>query len=74
VVFVFASQPQPGRRLHVRWFGVNGRPIGTKDEANRPTVQTAISARNASIPRGRYRVELRSGSTTIATHTVTIGR
>jgi hypothetical protein len=72
--FVFASQPAPGRRLSVRWFGADGRVIGTRTKSNRPTVQTAIAAGGASLPKGRYRVELRSGNAAIATHSLTIRR
>jgi hypothetical protein len=70
--FVFASQPKRGERLSVRWIGASGKPIGTRSESNRPTVQTGITALEGPLPMGRYRVELRAGATIIATHTFTI--
>ena len=70
--FVFASQPQGGEKLSVRWFSPAGKPVGGHAESNRPTVQTSVRS-SAPIPRGRWRVELRVGRTVISTHTVDIG-
>jgi hypothetical protein len=69
---VFAALPKPGEHLSVSWIGANGRPIGTKPESNRATVQTGITTLKGPLPMGRYLVELRAGATIIATHTFTI--
>jgi hypothetical protein len=70
--FVFAAQPRRGEHLSVRWFGANGKAIGTQPESNRPTVQTGITTLKGPLPQGRYRVELWADATIIATHNVTI--
>src|SRR6185436_15559191 len=70
--FVYASQPRRGKPVSVRWFAPGGKPIGTTAKPNRPTVQTTIWSR-AALPKGRYLVELLSGKSVVAVHTVAIG-
>jgi hypothetical protein len=69
--FVYASQPRRGKHVGVRWFAPDGKPIGTTEKANRPTVQTTIWS-GATLPKGRYVVELWSDEAVVAAHTVTI--
>jgi hypothetical protein len=71
VTFVFASQPAAKRKLTVEWLAPAGKAIGSTRKPNRPTVQTSISSSTA-LPRGTWRVRLRSGSTLIATHNVIV--
>jgi hypothetical protein len=69
--FVFASQPQAGQKLSVAWRDQTGKLVAIRAKPNRPTVQTGVSS-NRPLPKGRWRVDLRTGQNVIATHTTVI--
>jgi hypothetical protein len=69
--FVFAAQPNARTKLTVVWHDQNGRVIAVRPKPNRPTVQTGVSS-NSALPKGRWRVELRSGRVVIATHEIVV--
>jgi Divergent InlB B-repeat domain len=69
--FVFAAQPDARKKLSVVWHDQDGKVIAVRPEPNRPTVQTGVSS-NSALPKGRWRVELRSGRVVIATHEIVV--
>jgi hypothetical protein len=58
--YLFAAQPQAGRKLTVTWYRPDGRLIGTIPKPNRPVVWSWLRS-NYPIPRGIWRAELHAG-------------
>jgi hypothetical protein len=66
VHFVFAAQPSGSAALSVAWYQPDGRLLGVAQKPNRPDVTSAISS-GSPLPKGRWRVDLRAGTTVVKT-------
>jgi hypothetical protein len=64
VTFDFQAQPKAGHNLTISWFEPNGKLLGTASKPSGSTITSSIKS-NSALPRGAWRVELRSGGTLV---------
>ncbi len=64
VTFDFQTQPRSNQKLTISWFEPSGKLLGTVTKPSGRTVTSSIKS-NAALPRGAWRVELRSGGTLV---------
>ena len=56
--------PRLNQKLTISWFEPNGKLLGSASKPSGPTVTSSIKS-NAALPRGAWRVDLRSGGTLV---------
>jgi hypothetical protein len=64
VTFDFQAPPKTNQKLMVYWFEPNGKLLGSASKPSGQTVTSSIKS-NEALPRGAWRVDLRSGGTLV---------
>jgi dipeptidyl aminopeptidase/acylaminoacyl peptidase len=71
--FRFAARPKPGKRLTVRWFSPGARRPVAIDRKPISGLVIAFIKGSGPLPKGRWRAELRWGTTLVATARTRVG-